>query len=242
MTILMMGRNVINWIDKSIQSAIDQDYDNFEIICIDACSTDGTFERLKEYERQHENVTVIQNQERKFQIENIVIGTNMAKDESIICHLDFDDWYENKNVLARINAEYNKKDIWVSFGSYVEHPYRDVKFHYSAYPKEIVDNRDFRTYKWLATHVRTYRKELFLKINQENLKDENRNYFEVCGDLAFQYCLLEMAGDRHSYIPDILYVYNRTNPESESNIYAQKIEQTEKYIRSMAKYEKIEQL
>ena len=241
-TVLILARNVIGWLDKCIESALGQDYDNFDIIFIDARSTDGTYEKMIEYALKHKNLLVVQNTERKFQTENMVIGTKMAKENSIMITLDGDDWFAHENVLARVNAEYKKKDIWISYGTYQEFPYRDVRNIYHAYPKEVIENKTFREHQWLASHLRTYRRELFLKINENDLKDSKGNFFEVAGDLAFQFPMLEMAGNKSSYIPDELYIYNRTNPVSEANIYQQKIDESEKYIRTLPKYKTLEKL
>lgn len=241
-TILILARNVSSWIDKCIQSALNQDYDNFNIIFIDACSTDNTYNIMKEYELKNENLLVIQNSTRKFPSENMLIGTKMSKKESIIVILDGDDWLKHENVLARINSEYVKKDCWMTYGTYEEFPYRDVSHIYHRYPKEIIEKNSFREYQWLASHLRTYKRELFLHINEEDLKDKDGNFFDVAGDMAVQFPMLEMSGHKSSYIPDILYVYNRTNPNSEACIYKDKSDITDAYIRNKDKYKQIENL
>ena len=50
-TILIPTKNVVNYIDKVIQSIINLDYpkDNIKIIVLDAFSTDGTIEVLSDY-------------------------------------------------------------------------------------------------------------------------------------------------------------------------------------------------
>lgn len=42
-------------------SILAQTYPNFEVICIDDCSTDGTYEKLKEYEEKDGRVKVLRN-------------------------------------------------------------------------------------------------------------------------------------------------------------------------------------
>ena len=46
---------------KTIESAVNQTYDNIEIIVIDNQSTDGTFEVIQEYAERYDNVWCFQN-------------------------------------------------------------------------------------------------------------------------------------------------------------------------------------
>lgn len=242
-SIVISTRNAVDWIDKCIQSAISQDYPDFEIIFLDAQSTDGTYEAAKKYEDKFPHIKIIQNEKRKYQGENILIGTQMSKPSSIICTLDGDDWFPHDGVLHRVNAEYNKHDIWMTYGTYEEYPYRDVSWHYRAYPQEVVDNKSFREYDWLASHLRTFKRELFLKINPEDMKDEQTGEFvSMAPDLSFQFPMLEMCGNRSRYIPDILYVYNVVNPNNESKISQQEITRIEKQLRSKPKYKTLNSL
>ena len=84
---------------------------------------------------------VIKNETRKYQGENIKIGTEMSPEKSIIVTLDGDDWFPHENVLARVNKEYTKHDCWMTYGTYVEHPYREVYFHYHEYPLEVREKK-----------------------------------------------------------------------------------------------------
>lgn len=243
-SIVISTRNAVKYVDKCIESALCQNYADFEVIFLDACSNDGTYERAKEYEGKYNNIKVFQNEKRKYQGENIRIGTEMSKEKSIIVTLDGDDWFPHENVLARVNSEYVKRDCWMTYGTYVESPYRDVSYIYSEYPLEVRKNKDFRKYKWLASHLRTFRRELFLKINPEDMMDPlTGDYVSYAPDLSFQFPMLEMCGeDKSRYIPDILYVYNRENPLNEAKQNQAEIDRIENMLRSKAKYETLEKL
>jgi glycosyltransferase involved in cell wall biosynthesis len=243
-SIVISTRNAGSYVDKCLQSALTQNYADFEVIFLDACSNDGTFEKAKEYEHNYKNIRVLQNDKRKYQGENIRLGTEMSPDKSVIVTLDGDDWFPHENVLARVNKEYQKYDCWMTYGTYVEHPYREVYFHYHEYPLEVRQNKNFRSYKWLASHLRTFRKELFLKINPEDLKDPTTgDYVSMAPDLSFQFPMLEMCGTEKSrYIYDILYVYNRENPNNESKINQDEINRIEKMLREKTKYPTLNEL
>lgn len=249
-TIIISTRNAVNWIDRCIDSAGTQNYpiDKFDIIFLDACSNDGTYEKAKEYEKKYSNLKVYQNEKRKYQGENILIATKMAKPKSIIITEDGDDWFPHGNVLMRVNAEYNKGEVWISYGTYEEFhgdnvPKRDVRWHYHAYPKEVIENKTFRQHKWLGSHLRTFRRELLLNVNPEDMKDElTGDFVSMAPDLSFMWPMLEKAGHRSRYIPDILYVYNRCNENSEVNVNQPEIDRIEKQLRARTPYPTLDKL
>lgn len=243
-SIVISTRNAINYVDKCLNSAINQEYPDYEIIFIDAKSNDGTYERALEYLDRFSHIRVIQNEQRKYQGENIRIGVEMSEVESIIITLDGDDWLPHSDVLSRVNNEYNKHDCWMTYGTYIEHPYRDVSFHYHEYPLSVRQSKTFRNYKWLASHLRTFRRELFLKINPEDMKDPlTGDYVSYAPDLSFQFPMLEMCGvNKSRYIPDILYVYNRENPMNESKHGQDEINRIENILRNKPVYQTLEKL
>mgnify|MGYP003402980235 CR=1 FL=1 len=243
-SIVISTRNASQYIEKCLESAISQDYIDYEIVFIDAQSTDDTFEKAQTFESKFENLKLIQNEKRKYQGENILIGTEISKPNSIIITLDGDDWLPHENVLARINKEYQKFNCWMTYGTYEEFPYRDVSHHYHEYPKEVRENKTFRQYKWLASHLRTFRRELFLKINPEDMKDPTTGDFvSMAPDLSFQFPMLEMCGiEKSRYIPDILYVYNRENPMNETKQNQNEINRIENLLRNKEPYKTLEKL
>ena len=54
--------------------------------------------------------------------------------------------------------------------------------------------------------------------------------------------LIELAGKRSHYIPDILYVYNRANPLNVDKVERQLQLQTETLIRNMTPYEPLKEI
>jgi hypothetical protein len=144
-------------------------------------------------------------------------------------------------VLNILNRCYDD-DVWMTYGTYEEYPYRDVTQHYYEYPKSVVDDNSFREYKWLASHLRTFRKELILKVDVEDLKSEDGNWLTTTGDQAIMLPMLEMAGTRSRYIKEILYTYNVSDNNRDTAKNELKQIELARYIRGKRKYSPLKKL
>jgi len=237
-TIVITGRNAASYISKCIQSALSQKYDNYEIIIFDACSNDGSYEIALDYENNFSKyISLIRNSERQYQGQNLLQGAKFAIDNSIIINLDSDDYLYDDQVLNKLNEVY-QNDIWLTYGGgYIQSDGRDVRNIYSAYPHDVINNNSYREYRWLASHLRTWKKELFLKIDENDLKDSTTNdFYSMAPDLGFMFPMLEMAGYKAKYMNDLLYVYNVETPFNERKINQSEIDRIEKEVRSKHKY------
>ena len=55
-TIIITGYNVEKWINQCLESALKQNYKNFDVIFIDAESTDQTNNIVKDYCNKYSNL------------------------------------------------------------------------------------------------------------------------------------------------------------------------------------------
>lgn len=232
-----------DWIEKCIISCIEQDYSNFEVILIDDISNDGTYEISERIASENPNsIKVIQNKEKIYsQLRNISNLTKLSKDGSIVISVDGDDFLKDPNVLKKLNDVYNSGEVWMTYGKYEEFPYGSIP-PYREYPKEIVESNCFRDYNWLASHLKTYRKELFLKIDENDFKFENGDWFDVTGDQAFMLPMLEMSAERSRFVDEVLYCYNTINPTRDGAMRSGRQEELSRYIRAKNKYQRIDSL
>ena len=65
-SIIMPSLNVAGYIRECIESVINQTLRDIEILCIDAGSTDGTYEILKEYAALDSRIRLFQSHKKSY--------------------------------------------------------------------------------------------------------------------------------------------------------------------------------
>lgn len=222
--------NCENYIEKCINSVASQNYENYEHILIDDCSTDNSFEIAERCIKPYSNFKLIKNEINKGAVFNQIntLRTQNISSDSIIMFLDGDDWLVNDpNIFNFYNNLYDES-VEFTYGScwsLVD----NIPLIAQEYPPEVKKEKSYRKYKfnWNIpyTHLRTFRKYLIDSIPDENFKDENLNWYRAGGDNSTFYNILEEAdSNKIKAISDIIYVYNDKNPLNDYKINS--IEQT----------------
>lgn len=93
-SIIMPIYNCMDFLDKSIQSVLYQEYDNWELILIDDGSTDNSLNICLKYQETDERIFVI-SQENEGPSVARNKGLELASGDYIV-FLDSDDWLDNK--------------------------------------------------------------------------------------------------------------------------------------------------
>lgn len=226
-TVVITSKNNKNWYKKNLDSVFNQNYKNYKIIYIDDCSKDGTGNLVEEYikiKNQENKILLIKNEKWLSQMTNHYRAISMCPDEEIIVHLDGDDWLDNPNVLSYINKVYSQKNVWLTFGGahvFGEHPpyfYHSDKWPNKNHISVFENSVKFGNFRkvWFFNHLRTFKAWLFKSIKIEDLM--YKSSFEkasIAPDVLFMYPMLEMAKNNALMTLNNLYVWNRTNPESQ---------------------------
>lgn len=81
-TVIMPSLNVAPYIRECMESVLAQTMSNIEILCIDAGSTDGTWEILLEYARRDRRISVIHSDRKSYGYQ-VNLGIKLAKGDYI---------------------------------------------------------------------------------------------------------------------------------------------------------------
>jgi glycosyltransferase involved in cell wall biosynthesis len=240
LVVLITSYNNKKWVSKNLTSVFNQLYTNYRTIYIDDASPDETStlveSLIKKNPSQANRFRLIRNQNRKGGLCNLYEGVWSCRDEEIIVNLDGDDWFASPYVLKTINQAYSTQNIWLTHGTLIEYPKKALGWSIPIPPK-IIEEHAFRTHR-CPSHLKTFYTWLFKKIRVEDLKI-NGEFFPMTWDQAIMFPMLEMAAERHSFLSEILYVYNMSNPINDHKVNATLQRDLEKLIRSKPKYTRL---
>lgn len=204
-SIIIPVYNVENYLHDCLDSVLNQTYEgNYEVICVNDGSTDGSLEILDKYKEEVSSLIVI-SQDNKGLSEARNTGLRAAKGDYIF-FLDSDDWIE-PNTLEVLSKNINGEDF-IGFNGrrYFEDGTQEepdmgitesniVGWEY--YNKYALDRRKFH---FVCAVIRIYKRDFLL---ENNLFFEPGIYHE---DNLFTPIACYYAKNV-KIIPDILYVY-----------------------------------
>ena len=107
--------NCMNFLDKSIQSVLRQDYDNWELILIDDGSTDNSLDICLKYQELDNRIIVISQKNEGPSVARNK-GLELAKGDYIV-FLDSDDWLDT-NLFKYVSKTSKLKDVDAFVGTF----------------------------------------------------------------------------------------------------------------------------
>lgn len=238
MVILTGFYNAENYIEKCLGSIMGQTFTDYTCYITHDLSTDNSVALIKEMIKDDPRFILINDNENKLyqagNFDKVIRNNPNIKDNDVLVEVDGDDFLPNANVFTKINEVYSDDNVWITNGSF-----RYVNGQLGFSSRQNLDS-NLRKAQMTCSHLRTWRAFLWRSIKQEDLKDENGNYWQWSGDLCFMFPMLEMAGDEHyKFLQDILYVYNGDNPINEHKVNIGMVNDHATKIRAKEPYQKL---
>lgn len=111
-SIIIPNCNYSEWLDKCINSVLNQTYKNFEIIFVDDCSTDNSVEIAEKLLRPQDKLIKLKSKRLNGGARNEgLIYTRDCSDSDYIVFLDSDDWLIDNYVLENYNRTLCGQDV-----------------------------------------------------------------------------------------------------------------------------------
>jgi len=218
---------------RNLDSIYSQQYDNYRVLYFDDCSTDNTWQLVHNYLYEPNESKRIKNKFQKIAIQRTslyrsetnskqschkFIASRLCSDNEIMVFIDGDDWLKHPKVFQIINKVYSQNKPWVTYGSYeIYHGKNKITFpnFCQQVPSSIIKKNKYRKSTFCTSHLKTCYAWLYKQIPIEYILSYNGTFLPFSTDVAEMRCLIELAGKRNKFIPQVLYVYNRIN----SNLY-----------------------
>ncbi len=113
-TVYITNHNYGRYIAQSIQSVLDQSFQDFEIIIIDDGSTDNSRDIIEQYEKNQKVIVIYQDNKGLTVSNNIAL--KLARGEFIV-RLDADDYF-TKDALKLMVREFENEHLGMLFGDW----------------------------------------------------------------------------------------------------------------------------
>jgi glycosyltransferase involved in cell wall biosynthesis len=242
MVIVIPSYNNRQWYEQNLASVCAQTYGNFRAIYVDDGSSDQTGALVEQLLADHavrQRIQLIRNPVRIGALENLYRHIHTCDDQEIVILLDGDDWLAHPRVLQTLNAVYSDPHCWMTYGQYTSWP-ASAPAYSRPIPAQITEANTFREYDWCASHLRSFYVWLFKRINREDLISPWGTFYPMAWDQALMFPMLEMAGHRAKFIPDVLYTYNTANPINDAKVNRPLQRQCETAIRQQKPYDRLE--
>lgn len=231
--------NASKYIKRCIDSVKYQKYKNYIMVITDDMSTDNSVSVIKHEINGIDNIKLIENTKKMYQPGNYWVISHLpfVEPEDILVTLDGDDWFPNDMTLDRVVEYYEKTKCLMCFGQFII--YHSEGIYSNGFTTRPYDINNIRTQSWTTSHLRTFKAKVFNSIKEEDLLSPTNNYWEVTGDQAIIFPMIEMCGgDNIHFTNDINYVYNCETELNDYKVNGELQRQYENLIRNKEKYQR----
>lgn len=212
--IVTASYNNKEWYQRNLDSVFGQTYDNWRMIYINDCSTDGTGDLVNRYvhdKSYQDKVIIINNNIRRGHLANQYDAIGSIAKHEIVVNVDGDDWLAHDNVLSYLNMQYQDPNVWLTYGQFAFLSSNKPGYCKPIAQQYLISGKIRIMSQFIFSHLRTFYAGLFHHIKRNDLLYEG-NFYPRAADVAIMYPMIEMAGDHALFIPEILYIYNNRNP------------------------------
>jgi len=112
-SVLIGTYNRSKLLKRCINSILNQNYSNIEIIIINDCSTDNTIEILNEYVHKYPNIKYINNNKNRGISYNSNLAYSLSSGKYIALIGDDDEWNDTKKITKQVEAFKKDKNLGI---------------------------------------------------------------------------------------------------------------------------------
>lgn len=212
-SVILPVYNVAEYLPQCLESVINQDFKDIEIICVDDASTDNSLEILKNYAKLDSRIKIIQNEKNSKVGISRNIGLENAGGE-YIHFLDPDDWLQENSYKTLIDKVKLHSDPEILYFQYQTFDNKYKTFEPQEYKNTKIVNKVLHPIK-NASVFDNWDRHCWSKLIKKEFLTKNNikfNNLSTLEDIEYA-ALLYINCNSICYIDDIIVNYriNRTN-------------------------------
>lgn len=207
-SIIIPVYNAASYLEETINSIQEQTYSNWEAIFIDDCSSDNSYDIIKQYQKNDKRIKVIKNKINNGVAISRNNGIDYAKGE-YLCFLDADDkWHPKKlekqiNFMQKLNCEF----------SFTGYQFANEKCNPNG---KIVSVPDKINYKQALKNTTIWTSTVMFDMNKLSKEDIRMPNIKRGQDTATWWKVLKKI--QYAYgLNEVLSYYRRTNNSLSAN-------------------------
>lgn len=215
--VVAVGRNCPGAAQHCLESIDVQDDPSWDLAVVDDASDTG-LELDAVFDRFAWSVAVT-NRERRYALANQVRAWQELEpeDEDVVVFVDLDDRLARPDALSIVRRAYDRGAL-MTYGSYrpvpADHPDARTCRPARPYPPDVVRTRGYRREVQWFNHLRTVSWSVLKHLTEEDLRNDEGNYWRAVTDRAVMFPSLELAGHRAAVVPEVLYEYTCDSPDA----------------------------
>jgi glycosyltransferase involved in cell wall biosynthesis len=201
--------NAAATLPQMLHSLCGQSYENWKLILVDDVSDEENHKLAAQTILQFQSmmggsysdkIVDSWNEEKRWEVANVLAGIKMCEDDDIVCRIDADDYLVDLDALTIIDQVYNEHGLdalWTA------HRWGFSDHNISG---KMPDQADPYRYPWVSSHLKTFRKRLINGIPIDNFKNMEGQLIRRAGDQGLYLPVLR-AAKRRAYLPRACYHY-----------------------------------
>jgi len=166
LSVIIPTYNSSNFIEDTIQSILDQSYKNFELLILDDCSQDDTFEKIKNF--KDKRIRLLKNEFNRGYVFSLNKLISISKGDFIVRN-DHDDISIKKRFEIQLKEFKKNKDLFICGGQIETIELKSKKI---SYPIKRNDLISFMFFNNPIHHPTVMIKSAMINL-KENFYDEN---------------------------------------------------------------------
>lgn len=172
-SVITPAYNHEKFISDTIESVINQTYQNWEMLVVDDCSTDGSWEIIQEWTKKDSRIKAFRNNENKGLIPNWEFLTDNSKG-NYIAFLEGDDYFCKDNLKKKIEIFEKYPDlgmVYCNFSIVNESGVDIMKNYYSKQEIKTFRNEKIKPEEYLLSSLAPFSTYSQIMITREVIKN-----------------------------------------------------------------------